>query len=398
MKAKSKRADTEECESAVEPPSKEKRKRADIQESKLDQESSSKQKQAKMDDSPSRIDPAAPLVPTAQLPDSNPKQSKVDDPVSRIDPSPPIVLTAQLPTLDAQMDDRNDMSKIEEELAKLPSVLDDELHQTGKESDESDFTVNIHRNDDLKMPAKIKYTDDELKMALKLAGDSENSDLERDVSVTKELKKGSSRTKKRKAASPKDTREDLERILNSPVKTGPPKNQRDVEDFFLREQALQRKKLQDSSERRRARGSDWYSKLKKTPEQIKAEKLRLRRKEAEERENEKKQVLERKVKARSDRKRDQAKKWREEEKIQEQDRKDRAIAKQLYKKYYKDELEKKGRSVARHLPAKLQEQLERDFEITNQLNPAEKKEWAVFMSDAKKETRRKKGLLTRANT
>ena len=158
----------------------------------MDQESSSKPKQAKMDDSPSRIDPAAPLVPNAQLPDSNPKQTKVDDPVSRIDPSPPIVPTAQLPTLDAQMDDRNDMSKIEEELAKLPSVLDDELQQTGKESDESDFTVNIHRNDDLKMPAKIKYMDDDLKMALKLAGDSENSDLERDVSVTKELKKGSS--------------------------------------------------------------------------------------------------------------------------------------------------------------------------------------------------------------
>jgi hypothetical protein len=82
------------------------------------------------------------------------------------------------------------------------------------------------------------------------------------------------------------------RILNLPVRQGPPKNEKDTTDFFLQERAVQRKKLQDSILSRQERAPDWYSKLKKTPEQIKEANIRLRKKDAEDREEEKRELIE----------------------------------------------------------------------------------------------------------
>jgi hypothetical protein len=65
---------------------------------------------------------------------------------------------------------------------------------------------------------------------------------------------------------------ELERILKSPVVCGPPRNQQEITDFFLMwEQALQSKKLHVSISRCRDKGLNWYSMLKKMPEQIKEE-------------------------------------------------------------------------------------------------------------------------------
>jgi hypothetical protein len=95
-----------------------------------------------------------------------------------------------------------------------------------------------------------------------------------DTGYTAKPKKGSPE-KSNKEAPPKET--DLDTILYAPVKKGRPQNQKDITDFFLQELALRKKKLEDSSSRRREKGSDWYSKLRKTPERIKEEKIRLRR-------------------------------------------------------------------------------------------------------------------------
>jgi hypothetical protein len=66
--------------------------------------------------------------------------------------------------------------------------------------------------------------------------------------------------KSNKEAPPRET--DLDTILYAPVKNGRPQNQRDIANFFLRELALRKKKLEDSSSRPREKGADWYSKLR----------------------------------------------------------------------------------------------------------------------------------------
>jgi hypothetical protein len=132
------------------------------------------------------------------------------------------------------------------------------------------------------------------------------------------------------------------------VKKCRPRNQKDITDFFLPELALRKKKLEDSSWRRHEKGADWYSKLRKTPEQIKEEKIRLRRVFAENIAKEKRKLTARKAKECVQRRKEVAKKAKEEETQREQDRNDRAIALRLFKKHYKDKFDKRGKSVARH--------------------------------------------------
>ena len=127
---------------------------------------------------------------------------------------------------------------------------------------------------------------------------------------------------------------------------------------------MRKKKLEDSSSRRREKGADWYSTLRKTPEQIKEEKIRLRRVCAESIAKEKRKLIARKAKECVQRRKEAAKIPKEEETQREQDRNDRAIALRLFKKHYKDEFDKKGRPVARHRQGKLEKQLERNFERT----------------------------------
>jgi hypothetical protein len=92
--------------------------------------------------------------------------------------------------------------------------------------------------------------------------------------------------------------------------------------------------LEDSSLRRREKGADWYSKLRKTPEQIREEKTRLRRVYAEKIAKEKRKLIARKAKECKQRRKEAAKKAKEEETQREQDRNDRAIALRLFKKHY----------------------------------------------------------------
>jgi hypothetical protein len=115
----------------------------------------------------------------------------VDDPLSRIDPSAPLVPAARL--LDGFDDEIKEGNNIQQ--------------QAAKDSDVSDFTVTVHKqDDDLKLPAYNKSTD-----------------TESDVRNMEEPKKGPA-TKKSKGSSPKEMSEDLECILKSPVRTGPPKH------------------------------------------------------------------------------------------------------------------------------------------------------------------------------
>jgi hypothetical protein len=177
------------------------------------------------------------------------------------------------------------------------------------------------------------------------------------------------------------------------VKEGRPQNQKDITDFFLRELALRKKKLEDSSSRRREKGADWYSKLRKKPEQIKEKKIRLRRVYAEKIAKEKRKLIARKAKECVQRRKEAAKKAKEEETQREQDRNDRAIALRLFKKHYKDEFDKRGKSVARHRQGKLEKQLERNFKRTNQRDEDEAKEWVALVEDAKKGDKEKKKII-----
>jgi hypothetical protein len=168
------------------------------------------------------------------------------------------------------------------------------------------------------------------------------------------------------------------------VKKGRPQNQKDITDFFLQAMAMRKKKLEDITSRRREKGADWYSKLRNSPEQIKEEKIRLRRVCAENIAEEKRKLIKRKAKECVQCRKEAAKKAKEEETQPEQDRNNCAIALRLYKKYYKDVFDKRGRSVARHLQGKLEKQLERDFESTNELDEEEAKEWVALVDDVKK--------------
>jgi hypothetical protein len=86
----------------------------------------------------------------------------------------------------------------------------------------------------------------------------------------------------------------------------------------------------------------------RAPEQIKEDKIRLRRVCAENIAKEKRKLLARKAKECVQRRKEAAKKAKEEETQREQDRNDRAIALRLFKRHYKDEFDNRGKSVARH--------------------------------------------------
>jgi hypothetical protein len=123
----------------------------------------------------------------------------------------------------------------------------------------------------------------------------------------------------------------------------------------------------------------------KTPEQIKEGKIRLRRVCAENITKEKRnKLIARKAKGCAQHRKEAAKKAEEEETQGEQDRNDRPIVLQLFKKHYKDKFDKRGRSAVRRLQGKLEKQLERTFEQTNQLDQDKAKEWVALVNDAKK--------------
>jgi hypothetical protein len=293
----------------------------------------------------------------------------VDDPLSRIDPSPPLVESVCLPS------------------APEPKTITESNHsqqkqQAGKSEagDPASCAVKFGKEDgDLKPSAENKNM--ERGSDLKILED-ENTDTDTtsdsDTGYTAKQKKGSPE-KSNKEAPPKET--DLDTILYAPVKKGRPQNQKDITNFFLRELALQKKKLEDSSSRRREKGADWCSKLRK---------IRLRRVYAEKIAKEKRKLIARKAKECVQRRKEAAKKAKEEETQREQDRNDRAIALRLFKKHYNNEFDKRGKSVARHRQGKLEKQLEQNFERTNQLDEDEAKEWVALVEDAKKGDKEKK--------
>jgi hypothetical protein len=122
----------------------------------------------------------------------------------------------------------------------------------GKEDDDLKPSVenkNMERDSDLKI----------------LEDESTDTDTtsDSDTGYTAKPKKGSP-GKSNKEFLPKET--DLDTFLYAPVKNDRPQNQKDITDCFLRELALRKKRLEESSLRQREKGADWYSKLRKKPQ------------------------------------------------------------------------------------------------------------------------------------
>jgi hypothetical protein len=221
----------------------EKRKKLDLEEGSRDLEESTPRKEAKVDDPLFRIDPSPPLVKegSRDLEESIPrKKAKVDDPLSRIDPSPPLVKSVCLPS------------------APEPKIITESNHiqkqQAGKSEvgDLASCAVEFGKeDDDLKPSAENKNMErgSDLKI---LEDEYRDTDTDTDTTSNSETgytakpKKGSPE-KSNKEAPPKET--DLDTILYAPVKKGSPQNQKDITNFFLRELALRKKKLEDSSSR-----------------------------------------------------------------------------------------------------------------------------------------------------
>jgi hypothetical protein len=123
---------------------------------------------------------------------------------------------------------------------------------------------------------------------------------------------------------------EMARLVETPVTSGPPKNQQAITHFFAREVTLARKKLDDSVRRRREKGLNWYSRMRKMPEEIKRMQFQIKRRK----EDERREAAEiRDAKAR--------KKKEDEEKARRQDEKDKKRALALYNKHYKDDFAKK---------------------------------------------------------
>jgi hypothetical protein len=160
---------------------------------------------------------------------------------------------------------------------------------------------------------------------------------------------------------------EMARIVETPVTSGPPKNQQAITHFFAREVAVARKKLDDSVRQRREKGLNWYSRMRKTPEEIKRMQFQIRRRMGDER----REAAEiRDAKARQ--------KKEDEEKARRQDEKDKKRALALYNKHYKNDFAKKlnpGKNAKRQKVVKETKHMERDFAITNQLTDLEQQEW-----------------------
>jgi hypothetical protein len=70
-------------------------------------------------------------------------------------------------------------------------------------------------------------------------------------------------------------------LVETPVTSGPPKNQQAITHFFAGEDALARKELENSVKRRREKGLGWYSRMRKTPKEIQEMRIQMRQKKAE---------------------------------------------------------------------------------------------------------------------
>ncbi len=124
--------------------------------------------------------------------------------------------------------------------------------------------------------------------------------------------------------------EEMARLVKRPVVSGPPKNQGVITHFFARETHMARKKLEESQERRRQKGPNWYSELKKSPEELKIARANLKRMQAHNR-----------AVAATEREKKAAKKKAEVERLKKKDDKDKKAAQRLYNRYYKDEFARK---------------------------------------------------------
>ena len=287
----------------------------------------------------------------------------VDDPLSRIDPAEPLVDVASLPAGPLVQEEGTE-TEAEEDLVKPPSPSElgtqpmtiEELLQDDSNTESEDELGGRKQP-----PSKRARASEAKRLALERRLKSKE-----ETDAAEELK--------------------LERILKAPVIRGPPKTQKQVTDFFSREQALARKKLQDSVARRRERGPDWYANLKNNPEDNWEGKMELRRKQA-------------RAKAAGAAKRAEkaAQVAADLEAIRNQDKRDRSAALNLYNKYYKAAFQTKGkivgRSHKRQQLATVAKCLEKNFHAVPALTPEEEQEWADVKKLADKGNRKRRAEL-----
>jgi hypothetical protein len=120
----------------------------------------------------------------------------------------------------------------------------------------------------------------------------------------------------------------MDQLVETPVEAGPPKNQQVITHFFARERALEKMKLLASQDRRGEKGLNWYSEMKKSPEELRIIRRDLQR-----------QMEIKRRKDAANRARRVSKEKEKEAKAKRQDEKDKKGAQKLYNKSYKDDLE-----------------------------------------------------------
>jgi hypothetical protein len=156
------------------------------------------------------------------------------------------------------------------------------------------------------------------------------------------------------------------RLVETPVTSGPPKNQQAITHFFAREDALAREEVENYVNRRREKGLGWYSRMRKTSEEIQEMRIQMRQKKAEGRGQ---AAASRAAKARQ--------KKEEEANARRQEAKDKKTALAIYNKYYKEDYAKKldlGHKAKRKKILDVTKRMNVNFEITNQLNALEQKD------------------------
>ena len=294
-----------------------------------------------VDEPMSRIDetpPSATTVLSAVPEEEDMNVSHVDNPMSRIDETPPLATL----TVDDPMS-RIDKTPPLVKFAKSPKPeVDDggEDHSLDDKDDGSTERMKAQFKSMLKLTAKHQI------------GHSPQSSRKRMLLPTQTKSADKLKLTKKLSPSPKKKIYEDDTILKSPIIQGLMKSQKDVTTFFQREAALERKKAEDSAERRRTKGD---RNLNKTPEEIRhLAKLAKETRLAEAR---------KRIEAKEELEMERTKALEKEE---EEKRRSQGAAFRLHKKIYKsltNNTRRKGKTVDRKVEQELLRNLNDNFKI-----------------------------------
>jgi hypothetical protein len=211
-----------------------------------------------------------------------------DDPLSRIDPSLPLVPVARLPGKKAE--NVVDAGGQEEEPPMPPSSSKGTTARLSPQDRRRKQQLLLKKKAATKKQVEVVATAmamANLSMDADEPSDTESEDVN-EIAKSKAAQHAAKREdkwrlmeEKREAHIVKEI--EMARLVETPVTSGPPKNQQAITHFFAREVAVARKKSDDSVRQRREKGLNWYSKMRKTPEEIKRMQFQIKRRMADKR-------------------------------------------------------------------------------------------------------------------